>query len=172
MKTKRLLPIAAMLTVASVASCSKEPTADRREQFVGTYLVSLTVTTTGNTVLVNDTSATVAVAKSGEDNFTAQTAFSLQSFAVNLEFSTDSVFWHHAAGKSSVFKIPEQPVKISGANAGTVKGSSLGSSSYHGGFGYNNVGDRELSLRATGYLTPMPNMVIPITVTINGTIQK
>jgi hypothetical protein len=171
MKTQLLLPAAALLAVTSIASCSKEPEADKRDQFVGAYSVALTVTTTGNTVLVND-STTLVIAKSEEDNFTAKVGFSIQTFAVDMELTTDSVFWHQAAGKSNVFKIPEQPVKVSGANAGTVRGASLGSTAYQGGFGYDNVGAPKVILRVAGALTPLPNMSIPINVTIGGTILK
>jgi hypothetical protein len=171
MKTKRFLPAAALLAVTAIASCSKEPDVDKRDQFVGTYSVARTVTTTGNTVLVND-SMMIAVGKSAEDNFTAKVGFSIQSFAVEMELTTDSVFWHQAAGKSCVFKIPEQAVKISGVTAGSVQGASLGSTVYQGSFGYDNVGAPKVSLRVTGSLTPLPNMVIPINVTISGTIVK
>jgi hypothetical protein len=170
MKTQQIFAVAALLSVAPALSCSKESTEDKRDQFVGTYSAALNVTTTGNTVLVSDTMP-VTVTKSGAESFAAQVGFSIQSFAVSMDISIDTVFWHHAAGKSSVFKISEQPVKVSGANGGTIKGMPLGSTGYHGGFGYDNVGVQQLRLKATGSLTPIPNMVIPITVTISGTIK-
>jgi hypothetical protein len=172
METKQIFTITAMLAVASTLSCSKETDDDKRDQFAGTYSVALTVTTTGNTVLVNDTT-TVTVTKSGAENFIVQASFYLQQFPVGMTLTTDSVFWHHAAGKSSVFKIPEQPAQISGANVGNVKGVSLGSTSYHGGFGYDSNADApKLNMKVAGSLTPFDNMVIPITVTISGIILK
>ncbi|MDR1341961.1 MAG: hypothetical protein LBK18_01750 [Prevotellaceae bacterium] len=171
MKIQKIFATAALPAMALAFSCSKEEAADKRDQFVEIYSAALNVTTTGNTVLASDTIA-VSIAKSGEENFSAQVNFSIQSFAVSMELTTDSVFWHHAAGKSNVFKIPEASAKISGATAGTVKGIPLGATGYHGSFGYDSEGAQKLNLRVSGSLTPVPNMVIPITVTLSGAAQK
>ncbi|MDR0414599.1 MAG: hypothetical protein LBH84_04195 [Prevotellaceae bacterium] len=172
MKRKQIFTVAAMLTAASTFSCSKDVEVDKRDQFVGAYSAALTVITTGNTVLVSDT-VVVSVAKSGESNFTTQVGFSIQQFAVSLNLATDSVFWHHAASKSSVFKIPEQTVSISGASAGTVSGVPVGASTgYHGGFGYAEAGVPKLSLKVSGSVSPLTGINIPITVTVSGTLLK
>jgi PBP1b-binding outer membrane lipoprotein LpoB len=178
MKMKLIFALAALTML--VSSCSKESDTDSRDQFVGSYRVALTATTTGDAPLAKDT-VVLTVTKNGAENLIVQTAFSVQSsFTINMELTTDSVFWHRGAAKNALFKITEQPVKIANANAGSVKGEALGTSSYHGSFSYvaTSVADaadnsltvnvQNISFKVSGSVSPQQDVHIPITVEVNG----